>query len=70
VVLSLSLPVWRDRPSDPDPLSLLPPNALVIAISSDGLFTLSEQREIADNIPGARLAVIDSPEGTVVIILF
>jgi homoserine O-acetyltransferase len=55
--------VWRDRPIEPDPLTLLPPNTLVIAISSDGLFTLSEQRQIADNIPGGRLAVIDSPEG-------
>jgi homoserine O-acetyltransferase/O-succinyltransferase len=55
--------VWRDRPSEPDPLTLLPPNALSIAISSDGLFTLSEQHQIADNIPGGRLAIIDSPEG-------
>ncbi|GAA97340.1 hypothetical protein E5Q_04018 [Mixia osmundae IAM 14324] len=55
--------VQRDRPSDPPPLSTIPPKALVIAISSDGLFTLREAQEISEQIPDARLVVIDSPEG-------
>ena len=53
--------VYRDR--GPDALRQCPPGALVIAISSDGLFTLSELREIAAGIPSARLEIIDSPEG-------
>ncbi|ORX35734.1 Alpha/Beta hydrolase protein [Kockovaella imperatae] len=43
-------------------LSLLPP-ALVIGIESDGLFTTSEQRELAAHIPDAELVVIPSPDG-------
>lgn len=44
-------------------LRTLPPNALVIGIQTDGLFTVSEQREIAEHIPGAELVIIDSPDG-------
>lgn len=55
--------VLRDRSADPEPLSLIPSNALVIAISTDGLFTINEQREIAKGIKGARLVIVDSPEG-------
>ena len=36
---------------------------LVIGISSDGLFTLSEQIFIAKNMPNSTLKKIDSPEG-------
>jgi len=43
-------------------LSLLPP-ALVIGIESDGLFTTTEQKEIAAHIPDAELVVIPSPDG-------
>ena len=43
-------------------LSLLPP-ALVIGIESDGLFTTSEQRELAAHIPDSELVVIPSPDG-------
>jgi homoserine O-acetyltransferase len=43
-------------------LSLLPP-ALVIGIESDGLFTTSEQRELAAHIPESELVVIPSPDG-------
>jgi homoserine O-acetyltransferase len=43
-------------------LSLLPP-ALVIGIESDGLFTTSEQRELAEYIPESELVVIPSPDG-------
>ncbi|KAI5828492.1 homoserine O-acetyltransferase [Schizophyllum commune Tattone D] len=44
-------------------LSTLPPRALVISIATDGLFTPSEQREIAASIPDAELVVIQSPDG-------
>ncbi|KAI0041998.1 homoserine O-acetyltransferase [Auriscalpium vulgare] len=44
-------------------LRQLPPRALVIGVESDGLFMLSEQRELADSIPDATLAVIHSPDG-------
>lgn len=44
-------------------LSTLPPRALVIGIQTDGLFTPSEQREIAEHIPGSELIIIPSPEG-------
>lgn len=44
-------------------LSLLPPRALVISIATDGLFTPSEQQEIAENIPGAELVTVPSPDG-------
>ena len=37
--------------------------ALVLGIESDGLFTIAEQEEIADSIPGGRLGKIDSQEG-------
>ncbi|KAI0078555.1 homoserine O-acetyltransferase [Panus rudis PR-1116 ss-1] len=40
-----------------------PPRALVIGIQTDGLFTPSEQKEIADHIPGSELVIIPSPEG-------
>ncbi|OCF39636.1 homoserine O-acetyltransferase [Kwoniella heveanensis CBS 569] len=43
-------------------LALEPP-ALVIGIESDGLFTTSEQKEIAAHIPDAELVVIPSPDG-------
>ncbi|WWD03362.1 homoserine O-acetyltransferase [Kwoniella europaea PYCC6329] len=43
-------------------LSLEPP-ALVIGIESDGLFTTSEQKEIAAYIPDAELVLIPSPDG-------
>ncbi|ORZ21541.1 homoserine O-acetyltransferase [Absidia repens] len=37
--------------------------ALVIGIESDGLFTISEQYELADGIPGAEMIVIQSSDG-------
>lgn len=54
--------VSRNR-SEENPLALVPPGALVIAISSDGLFTLSEQRELAAVLPEAELVIVDSPDG-------
>jgi homoserine O-acetyltransferase len=44
-------------------LSMLPSGALVISIQTDGLFTPSEQHEIASYIPGASLVTIPSPDG-------
>jgi len=44
-------------------LAKLPPRALVISIATDGLFTPSEQLEIAENIQGAELVVIPSQDG-------
>ena len=44
-------------------LAKLPPRALVIGVQSDGLFLLAEQREIAEHIPDAELAIIISPDG-------
>jgi len=47
----------------PRVLSQLPPRALVISISTDGLFTPSEQKEIASHIPQSELVTIQSPDG-------
>ena len=44
-------------------LSQIKQPALVIGIESDGLFTFSEQQEIAAAIPDSRLRKIVSPEG-------
>ncbi|KAG9016404.1 homoserine O- acetyltransferase [Tulasnella sp. JGI-2019a] len=44
-------------------LATLPPGALVISIETDGLFTPSEQKEIAAHIPHATLVTIPSPDG-------
>jgi homoserine O-acetyltransferase len=35
----------------------------VISIATDGLFTTTEQRELAQHIPDATLVVIPSPDG-------
>ncbi|KAJ2004034.1 homoserine O- acetyltransferase [Coemansia thaxteri] len=37
--------------------------ALVVGIESDGLFTISEQYELAEHIPLAQMATIDSADG-------
>ncbi|KAL8798896.1 MAG: hypothetical protein Q9182_006296 [Xanthomendoza sp. 2 TL-2023] len=61
--------VSRHRVSPDEPnatakaLSLIQQPALVIGIESDGLFTWTEQEEIAAGIPNSRLRNIDSPEG-------
>lgn len=46
-----------------DALRMIEQPTLVIGIESDGLFTYAEQQELAEYIPNARLATIDSPEG-------
>jgi homoserine O-acetyltransferase len=43
-------------------LSILPP-ALVIGIESDGLFTTTEQKELAAHIPDSELVLIPSQDG-------
>ncbi|KAI0312888.1 Alpha/Beta hydrolase protein [Amylostereum chailletii] len=64
----------RPSPSSPDApeddtaalarvLGQLPRRALVISVQTDGLFTPSEQREIAAHVPDAELVVIQSPDG-------
>lgn len=55
----------RRDPSDPDfhPFHNCPPGSLIIAISSDALFTLDEQRNMAAKLPDARLVIVESPEG-------
>ena len=45
------------------PLNRAPKGALVMAISSDALFTLDEQRFMAEHLPEARLVIVESPEG-------
>lgn len=44
-------------------LSLIEQPTLVLGIQSDGLFTFSEQQELAAHIPNASLKTIDSPDG-------
>jgi homoserine O-acetyltransferase len=51
------------RPGWPDVLHLLPASTLLIGISSDGLFTLSELKELASHIKGSKFVVVESPEG-------
>ena len=55
--------VARGRGAPEDVLAQLPPRALVIGVETDGLFQLSEQREIAAGIPDAELVVIQSRDG-------
>ncbi|CCG81986.1 putative Homoserine O-acetyltransferase [Taphrina deformans PYCC 5710] len=44
-------------------LAMIDQHALVLGIESDGLFTFSEQEEIASHMPNAKLDRIISPEG-------
>ncbi|KAK0470041.1 Alpha/Beta hydrolase protein [Desarmillaria tabescens] len=53
----------RGRHSLARALSQLPRGALVIGIATDGLFTTTEQREIAAHIPDSELVIIPSPDG-------
>uniref|UniRef100_A0A060T5L0 ARAD1C13332p n=1 Tax=Blastobotrys adeninivorans TaxID=409370 RepID=A0A060T5L0_BLAAD len=46
-----------------DALELIEQPTLVIGISSDGLFTFTEQERLAQHIPNATLCKINSPEG-------
>ena len=53
----------EDAAAVPKALAGLPRHALVIGIQTDGLFTPSEQRELAKYIPDAELVMIHSPDG-------
>lgn len=56
--------VSRDRAeSIPEALAMITQPTLVIGISSDGLFTFTEQERLAEHIPNAKLEKINSPEG-------
>ncbi|KAI9451541.1 Alpha/Beta hydrolase protein [Russula earlei] len=55
--------VARGRGPPGEVLAQLPPRSLVIGVETDGLFMLSEQREIAAGAPDAELIVIQSPDG-------
>jgi len=55
--------VGRGRGDIADVLATIKAKALVIGVSSDMLFPVSEQKYIASLIPGAHFEVIDSPYG-------
>ncbi|KAK0197743.1 Alpha/Beta hydrolase protein [Armillaria mellea] len=55
--------VSRGREALARVLEALPPRALVIGVETDGLFTTTEQREIAAHIPEAELVIIPSQDG-------
>jgi homoserine O-acetyltransferase len=56
--------VSRGRGDDiEEALHQIKQQTLVIGISSDGLFTFTEQERLAESIPNARLEKINSPEG-------
>lgn len=52
-----------DHARDGNALKRVPARALVVAINTDGLFTLVEQQELADSIPDARLVIVESTDG-------
>lgn len=52
--------VFRDRENKPDILSEIKAQTLILGITSDILFPPSEQRFIADQIPGAKYVEISS----------
>lgn len=53
----------RRAPSVKEALGQIEQPALVLGIESDGLFTIAEQKELAECIPHGRLGKIESPEG-------
>ncbi|HMB73631.1 MAG TPA: homoserine O-acetyltransferase [Gammaproteobacteria bacterium] len=55
--------VARDRGEYFDVLSKIALPCLAVGISSDVLYPLSEQRELAQHMPNAELAVLDAPYG-------
>ncbi|KAI8807759.1 Alpha/Beta hydrolase protein [Cladochytrium replicatum] len=55
--------ISRDRGELEDVLKGLQQPALVIGIETDGLFTVTEQQELAAHMPNSELVVINSPEG-------
>jgi homoserine O-acetyltransferase len=55
--------VGRNRKSIGDALNLITANTLVIGIENDVLFPLSEQKYLADHIPGAEFCALHSDYG-------
>ena len=55
--------VGRDRNGIDKALQEIKKETLIIGISSDNLFPISEQKFLADNIPNAHLSIIDSKYG-------
>ncbi|KAI8149784.1 homoserine O-acetyltransferase [Fennellomyces sp. T-0311] len=55
--------VSRDRGDYNKILRSIDQPALVIGIESDGLFTISEQYELAEEMPNAEMVTIQSPDG-------
>ncbi|KAJ2775650.1 homoserine O- acetyltransferase [Coemansia nantahalensis] len=55
--------VGHGRGSYVEALGRLQQPALVVGIESDGLFTINEQYELAEHIPRAQMATIDSADG-------
>ncbi|KAJ2723574.1 homoserine O- acetyltransferase [Coemansia sp. Benny D115] len=53
----------RGRGSYINTLRQMQQPALVVGIESDGLFTINEQYELAEHIPKAQMATIDSADG-------
>lgn len=55
--------VGRGRGGLQQALGSLSQPALIIGIDSDVLYPLSEQQQIADNLPNAQFAALSSPHG-------
>ncbi|CDS11059.1 hypothetical protein LRAMOSA03323 [Lichtheimia ramosa] len=55
--------ISRDRGDFYQVLQSIQQPAVVIGIESDGLFTISEQYELAESMPNAEMIVIQSPDG-------
>lgn len=55
--------VGRDRGSIAEALETLSQPALVVAVSSDGLYPADEVAEMASDLPNAELYTIDAPQG-------
>ncbi|KAI9480663.1 MAG: homoserine O-acetyltransferase [Benjaminiella poitrasii] len=55
--------ISRDRDDYYDALASIAQPALVIGIESDGLFTISEQYELAEGMADTEMIVIQSPDG-------
>ena len=55
--------VGRGRGSIPDALAAIPHPALVVSISSDGLYPATDVAEMATRLPNAELHEIDAPHG-------
>jgi homoserine O-acetyltransferase len=55
--------IGRERGSIPETLGSIRQPALVIGVSSDGLYPAAEVTEMASHLPNAELTVLDAPHG-------